>query len=457
MAEPEPEPASGTELPELLEWFRGQPECKLGSVEITTYEYEGRGVRAASAVKKGNPLFSCPVKLLVSVAAARAEPTLGPVFEQLTVRDDDILALFLLHERRKGAASAHAQHITSLPKTYDQTIFWTPEEMAEIAGSNVAGITAQLLLQIKGDYDSLQATLGSFAAVAVGDFSLEDYSWALATIWSRSMDLPVPAEGGVTTSMRVIAPVADMFNTRPGQPQVHGYMPALESLTVAASEDTVAGEQLFIGYGTVTNARAMWLYGFASDNNPHDTVELYACMDTEAPSYEKRMKLLKALGLSEKSISTPHELSLADPLPKALVLSMRVQHAPKKLIRGWRDDPEAFSTAKKPPDAALERTILDALRAAIVGMLESYSTSLEEDEEAAARWAAHTQSLAAVSGYRRRMALLLRLGEKRILRATIKAIDNAFNALNFGDMDEEEEVAAAGASDAALEPAPKID
>ena len=29
------------------------------------------------------------------------------------------------------------------------------------------------------------------------------------------------------------------------------------------------------------------------------------------------------------------------------------------------------------------------------------------------------------------MALLLRLGEKRILRASIRAIDTAFNALNF--------------------------
>ena len=70
MAEPEPEPAaSGTELPELLEWFRAQPDCKLANVEITTYEYEGRGVKAAADVKKGNPLFSCPVKLLVSAAA----------------------------------------------------------------------------------------------------------------------------------------------------------------------------------------------------------------------------------------------------------------------------------------------------------------------------------------------------------------------------------------------------
>lgn len=483
-AEPEPEPAAGEQLG-LLEWFRGQEGCKLGSVEITNYEYEGRGVRATGDIKKGNPLYACPVKLLVSLRAAKAEPTLGPVCEQVPLRDDDVLALFLLIERRKGAASPHAEHIASLPTAYDQTVFWTDEELAEIAGSNVFGTTAQLKLQIVGDYAALQAAVADKEALAVAEFSLEDYTWALATIWSRAMDLPVAgavgADGSVDTemsTMRIIGPVCDMFNTRPGQPQVHGYMPSLDALTVAAGEDTVAGEQLFIGYGEVTNARAMWLYGFASDNNPADSVALYACMDTEAPSCkthklpphhnlmptdisdgllvitdEKRMKLLKALKLSEQSLAKPHELSLADPLPKALLLSLRVQHAPKKLVKAWREDPEAFA-AKKAPDAALERAVLDALRAGVVGMLEAYSTSLEDDEEAAARWAPHTQTLAAEHAYRQRMALLLRLGEKRILRGSIKAIDSAFNALNFGDVEESVGVDQSVEVAAAPEPAP---
>ena len=34
------------------------------------------------------------------------------------------------------------------------------------------------------------------------------------------------------------------------------------------------------------------------------------------------------------------------------------------------------------------------------GMLEAYNTTLEEDEEMAARWAPHTETLAAVAAYR---------------------------------------------------------
>ena len=46
------------------------------------------------------------------------------------LRPDDEFALFIMHERRKGVASAHAQHIDSIPKVYDQTIFWSGRSAA---------------------------------------------------------------------------------------------------------------------------------------------------------------------------------------------------------------------------------------------------------------------------------------------------------------------------------------
>ena len=437
MAEPEPEPAATADLTDLLDWFRGAEGCKLGSLEVAQYEYEGRGLRATADIKKGNPLLCCPLRLVFSARAARAEPTLGPVFEQLSLRDDDMLALYLLSERRKGAASAHAAHIASLPTSYDQTIFWSEDEMAEIAGSNVFTLTQQLREQVRGDYDALQSALAPFEAIGAAEYSYDDYCWAIASIWSRSMDLPIPAADGegVPTLLRVIGPVADMLNTQAAASSSHGYDAESDTLTIAASADAAAGDQLFISYGEVSNARSLWLYGFTTEDNKHDTVTLYTSMDTAAPSYSKRLKLLSAVGVEHEVLETcarsAHELSIAEPLPAALLLSLRVQHAPKKLFRLWRDDPEGLKSATVPPDAELERGILEALRAGIVGMLEGYSTSLEEDEAAWERWAPHTQTLAAVSGHRRRMALLLRLGEKRILRASIRAIDTAFNALNF--------------------------
>ena len=75
MAEPEPEPAATAGLTDLLDWFRGAEGCKLGNLEVAQYEYEGRGLRATADIKKGNPLLCCPLRLVFSARAARAEPT----------------------------------------------------------------------------------------------------------------------------------------------------------------------------------------------------------------------------------------------------------------------------------------------------------------------------------------------------------------------------------------------
>ena len=216
--------------------------------------------------------------------------------------------------------------------------------------------------------------------------------------------------------------MADLFNTDAVSEVCHGFDASDSTLKLAASRDCQPGEQLVIGYGPVSNARCLWLYGFAIANNPHDAVDLYATMAPEVPSYSKRKKLLDAVGLGPHCMGTPFQLTLDNPLPVALLLCLRAQHAPKKLLRLMRDDPQAFAEKGKQgaPDLTLERSILQALRDGVAGMLDGYDTSLDEDEEAAERWASHEATLAAADAYRRRMALLLRLGEKRILKATLR-------------------------------------
>ena len=71
-------------------------------------------------------------------------------------------------------------------------------------------------------------------------------------------------------------------------------------------------------------------------------------------------------------------------------------------------------------DVELERRILEMLRGGLTSMLEAYATDLEEDEAAERRWAPHVDTLAAVSAWRRRTALGLRISEKRILNESIQ-------------------------------------
>eukprot|EP01052_Picozoa_sp_SAG31_P028447 SAG31_NODE_2748_length_5147_cov_2.564184_2_plen_230_part_00 len=223
------------------------------------------------------------MKMALSATNARASADLGPILAAIgeTLRQDDVLALYIMHEKRKGAASAHAEHIKSIPSDYDQvpthsarwggrlydiryfaaqTIFWTADELEELRGSSVYTITQKLLVQTRADHAALLDAVAPYPLLAEANFTYEEYCWALASIWSRSMDMQVPAPGSKnekdTVTTRGIFPVADMFNTSVGTQACHYYDPQDECLKIVASRDAVAGEQLFIGYGDLNAARS---------------------------------------------------------------------------------------------------------------------------------------------------------------------------------------------------------
>jgi histone-lysine N-methyltransferase SETD3 len=272
--------------------------------------------------------------MALSARAARESADVGPIAKECgdSLGRDDVLALFIMHERRKGANSAHAEHIDSIPREYDQTLFWADNELAEIVGSNVHALTQSLAVQVREDHEALLKALESSAyeltLLADTPFTLEEYRWALATIWSRSMDIAVAVDNGADAdgSMRVIVPVADMFNTSKETTEaVHFYDPNVDSLKILAAADSVPQDQLMICYGKLSNARAAWLYGFVIPENPEDDVELYATMTPETKSYDRRVALLEELGRTVESLAEPHKLTMADPLPMPLRVSLRVQ------------------------------------------------------------------------------------------------------------------------------------
>lgn len=80
-------------------------------------------------------------------------------------------------------------------------------------------------------------------------------------------------------------------------------------------------KKIFFNYGNFPNHKLLRLYGFAIDNNPFDTVEIWAPMSPEAPLYEYKVNVL-----AEHNISTdvPFELTYGK-LCQPLLSALRVQ------------------------------------------------------------------------------------------------------------------------------------
>ena len=408
----------------LAAWLEAQPGAKAASdlLELVDCGALGFGFRAKCDIPQGGVLCSVPVHLAWSALAARASPTLGPLLQRCSgLRVDDLIALHLMHERARREASPRWPHLASLPEQYDATLFWTDDELAELQGSPLAAQTHQLLAQTEADYAELHAALLApnaelFLPAAC---SLTTYRWALATIWSRAMDLP----DGDTGSLRVVTPWADMFNNDCSLPVCHAHERTGNAVVALAGRAYAAGEAVCITYGFTDAASALRLHGFVPAAAP-TKVPLYAEMAPEADLYDAKRRLLDAAGVLP---GTPFTLTLEQPLPPSLLLALRVQRASApELAAAERDGLQ--------PGARLseenERAVLGALGAGLEAMLEGYATSVEEDEAMLA-----SADAAALSN-RRRGAVELRLREKRVLLAAQAAVSGRLSALGGDDAED---------------------
>jgi histone-lysine N-methyltransferase SETD3 len=442
----------------LATWLEAQPGASAawGALQLADCGESGYGFRAVTDVVQGSLLCSIPVRLAWSALAARVSPALGPLLQRCAgLRDDDVLgacvraralrrhacvsraalccsemrapqppALLLLHERSQGAASQRWAHLASLPAAYDATVFWSEAELADLRGSPLWAQTQALRAQTEADHRELHtALLEPNAALFPPDAcDLEAYRWALATIWSRAMDLPT-ASGG---TMRVIAPWADLFNNDPTLPVCHAHERSGNAVVVLAGRDYAAGEVVHINYGCPSAAAALRLHGFLPQGALVE-VPVFAEMAPEADLYDAKRHLLDAAGVP---VGSGFVLTLAEPLPATLLLALRVQRLTAAEIAAAERDglkPGARVSADN------ERAALGALQQGLRAMLEAYPTSAERDE--ALLGAENAASMAP----RARAAVELRLGEKRVLLAALEELALQLSAVDQGSSDDDEE------------------
>ena len=327
-----------------------------------------------------------------------------------------------MHERARGADSPLAPHVAALPETYDATVFWTDAELEELRGSPLHTQTEALRAQTAADFQELHAALLSqqpalFPPALCG---LEAYRWALATIWSRAMDLPV-GDG----SMRLVVPWIDMHNNDSDMPVCHAHERSSNSVVALAGRDYAAGEHVTINYGMESAAAALRLHGFMP-RGARVEVPLFAEMSDGADLYDAKRRLLDRAGVQP---GTPFTLTAEEPVPPLLLLALRAQRLTAPELAG-------VEGAGLKPGARVsidnERAVLSALRDGVEAMTRAYPTASAADE---------TLLADAALSERRRAAVELRLGEKRVLEAAARELALRLKALDDEPAESAEDVA----------------
>ncbi|KAH0490858.1 hypothetical protein TgHK011_002309 [Trichoderma gracile] len=396
-------------------WLTKSGAVGLSDLELADFPVTGRGVKTLRRFKQGERILTIPSGVLWSVEHAYSDSKLGPALRSAKppLSVEDILATYILFVRlRDSGYDGLRAHVSALPGSYSSSIFFSEEELEVCAGTSLYTITKQLEQRIEDDYRQLAVRV--FARhpdlFPLDKLTIEDYKWALCTVWSRSMDFALP-DG---SSIRLLAPFADMLNHSAEVKQCHAYDVKSGDLSVFAGKDYAIGDQVFIYYGPIPNNRLLRLYGFVIPDNPNDSYDLVLTTHPLAPFYEQKQKLWVSAGLDS---TTTIALTLTDPLPRNILRYLRIQRADASGLAAITLQ-QIDGTDEKISDSN-EVEILRFLEDSISSLLDCFATPLERLEEQLAEGVYPVGGNAWAAAHRKQIPV--RSSEMRKLRQGFRA------------------------------------
>ena len=285
-------------------------------------------------------LFTVPFEAIMSIASLSTSPLqrecLSYLLDTSPLREDDALALLLLHERYVVKSdSKWYQHIQMLPKQYYSIPNFSDDQMALIQGSNLYTLGMVWRRQLRDDYDELcskQLMIQPTSSCStLGDLcgswlTYDSYLWALSTIFSRFISIDHDSLGLV----RGMVPVVDMLNHSPTSQVGHVYNAHDGLFRVITQQPWMSNDEICLNYGHVSNERLLMLYGFSIPNNPYASVHIYAAMEMESSNGGETRVSVKREALHRMGIPTdasiPFEVDGCS-IPTSLLVFLRIQHA----------------------------------------------------------------------------------------------------------------------------------
>ena len=406
-----PSCAADAPLVAFAAWLEGAGGWLAPSLQITCdSKSSGRGVvvRDRATLSAGDIAVRLPFSLLITESTARAVPNLGAAGLSST----NLIAAFLLEENTRWRP-----YVDALPRQIETTLRWTEAELAELQASDLRFHSLTRQRAVARHHASLKS-------LGVG---LDEFGWALSVVWSRSHTLLLPdppsefRAGGPPRQQGALAPLLDLFN--------HAAAPSLGAATtdvengvleIRAARALGGGEACTVPYGAgvagLPSARLLMDYGFCPAENAHDDVALpLGCDGAAARELLRRLRLDDAppprLGYPPRGGG-----AAAEPPMQALLVARACTLAPAAAEAALESEAATRAALLQMPAATLaaDAAVRAFLAAAVARRLAEYATTADAD--AAALEATPPPPP------RRRCALVVRLGEKRVLEAWGRAL-----------------------------------
>ncbi|XP_030574737.1 actin-histidine N-methyltransferase isoform X3 [Archocentrus centrarchus] len=401
-------------FPDLMSWAK-ENGASCDCFTVANFGTEGYGLRATRDIKAEELFLWIPRKMLMTVESAQ-NSVLGPLYSQdriLQAMGNVTLALHLLCERA-NPASFWLPYIRSLPQEYDIPLYYQQEDVQLLLGTQAV---QDVLSQYKNTarqyayFYKLVQTHPTASKLPLKDgFTFDDYRWAVSSVMTRQNQ--IPTEDGSRVTLALI-PLWDMCNHTNGLITT-GYNLEDDRCECVALQDYKKNEQIYIFYGTRSNAEFVIHNGFFFQDNSHDRVKIKLGVSKSERLYAMKAEVLARAGIPASYVFALH--CNEPPISAQLLAFLRVfcmtEDELKDYLLGDRAINKIFTLGNSEFPVSWENeiklwTFLET-RAAL--LLKTYKTTSEEDCSILEK-----PDLALHS----RMAIQLRLAEKQILEKAL--------------------------------------
>ncbi|KAH7008682.1 UV-endonuclease UvdE-domain-containing protein [Ilyonectria destructans] len=447
-----------TKVPErikFLRWFQSLPGATFSdAIRIVDLRDRnaGRGIIATQDIAPETTLFTIPRKGIINIETSELPKKLPDVFDldgQMVDDDEDAvppmdswssLILVMIYEYLQGDMSSWKPYFDVLPSTFDTPMFWSEEELGQLQSSHMRSKIGKASAEemFRGRLlPIIRKNVGLFpSSESKNDEELVEVAHKMgSTIMAYAFDLEKDEEaeedetdGWVEDrdgkSLMGMVPMADILNA---DAEFNAHVNhEEESLTVTSLRPIKAGEEILNYYGPHPNSELLRRYGYVTERHsrydvveiPWDVVESAITTHFGIPSttldklrneleeeeeFEDTFVLERETGEvnSDGTFSGP---AAFEGMPEDL------QQQLKTFLKGVKKaQPDAI------PDKRKRDEIQQTVQAKTLESLVSrYPTSIFEDE----------LLLKKDLGRRARMAVEVRLGEKKLLREAITALSS---------------------------------
>ncbi|KAK2672529.1 hypothetical protein RAB80_012608 [Fusarium oxysporum f. sp. vasinfectum] len=405
----------------FLRWFKSLPGATFSdAIKIVDLRDRnaGRGIIALEDIPAETTLFTIPRKGIINVETSELPKKIPDAFDLDKPDDDDApgldswssLILIMIYEYLQGENSKWKPYFDVLPSSFDTPMFWSDNELDQLQASHmrhkIGKADAENMFQ-KTLLPIIRSNAEIFNAGNKTDAELIEIAHRMgSTIMARKVDDGNGTNGGHSECRR----------------RAHVNHEE-ESLTVTSLRPIKAGEEILNYYGPHPNSELLRRYGYVTEKHsrydvveiPWDIVESALTSNFGIPgqvleqirgALEEDEEFEDTFVLERETGEVNSDGTFAEPA-RFESMPEDLQEQLKTFLKGIK---------KAQPDAIPDKRKRDEIHQAVLAktleaLVTRYPTSISEDENLL------KQDL----NQRTRMAIAVRLGEKKLLQEAITA------------------------------------